>query len=76
MTDLTLSQFKSVSKKELDQLLQQEAVDMHGGFVGDAPVRPNRSFSIRLLRFLSTPLRTYSSLQRKLSPRFRLNSHF
>ena len=44
MTDLTLSQFKSVSKKELDQLLQQEAVEMRGGFVGDAPVRPNRSF--------------------------------
>lgn len=76
MTDLTLSQFKSVSKKELDQLLQQEEVEMHGGYVGNTPDRPTPSFKVRLMRFISTPLRSCSSLQRKFFPRFRLNSRF
>jgi hypothetical protein len=76
MTDLTLSQFKSHSKQELDQLLQQEEFEMHGGHLGHLAGRPTRSFSVRLLDFISSSLRIPLSLQRKLFPKLRLNSRF
>jgi hypothetical protein len=76
MTDLTLGQFGSLPKEELEQLLKQEEFEMHGGHPRHLAVRPTRSFSVRLLRLISSGLRIPLSLQRKFFPKLRLNSRF
>jgi hypothetical protein len=76
MTDLTLNQFRSLPKQELDQLLKQEEFEMHGGHPANVAARPTRSFLVRVLRLFSYGLRIPLSLQRKFFPKLRLNSRF
>jgi hypothetical protein len=74
MTDLTLSQFRSHSKQELNRLLKKEEFEMHGSHPEKPAGRPSCSFSVRVLRFISLGLRIPFSLQRKLFPKLRLHS--
>ena len=62
MTDLTLSQFESLSKQELDQLLQLEEFKMNGVRIEPLAGLPNYSFSVRLLRLICSILRIPFSL--------------
>jgi hypothetical protein len=70
MTDLTLSQFKSLSKQELDQLLRQEEFEMLGSQPGHLADPRSRPFSTRLFRSFSSRLRLPVSLQRKFFRNF------
>jgi len=74
MTDLTLSQFRSLSKRELRRVLKQEELEMHGSHPRHGADPPSRSSSARLLRMVSSVLRIPSSLKRKLIPNLRPNS--
>jgi hypothetical protein len=76
MTDLTLSEFRSLSKQELNRLLKQEEFEMHGSHPENLTGHPNYSFPVRVLRFISLGLRIPLSLQRKLFPKLRLSSRF
>jgi hypothetical protein len=66
MTDLTLSQFKSLSKQDLKRLLKQEELEMHGTCPAHSAAPPTSSLSGRLRRAISSGLPLPLSLQRKL----------
>jgi len=65
MTDLTLSQFSSLSEQELNRLLKKEALELHGTQPGPSADPPTPSFSGRLRRVLISRLQIHLSLQRK-----------
>jgi len=70
MTDLTLSQFGSLSEQELHRLLKQEEFEMHGTRPSRLPAPPSRSVSRRLCRLILSGLQSPLSLQRKFFRNF------
>jgi len=66
MTDLTLSQFKSLSKQELNRLLKQEELEMHGTDPARSAASPTPFLTGRLRRVIFSGLQLPLSLQRKL----------
>jgi hypothetical protein len=70
MTDLSLSQFGSLSKQELHRLLKQEKFEMLGTHPCCPAAPPNRSFSERLRRLILSGLQSPLSLQRKFFRNF------
>ncbi len=67
MTDLTLSQYKSLSKQELKRLLKKEESEMHGTYPIHSDASPTPSPSGRLRRTISSGLQLPLTLQKKLS---------
>ena len=65
MTDLTLSQFRSLSKQELSRLLKHEQLEMHGTQPGRLSAAPAPSLPGRLRRVIFAGLQIPLSLQRK-----------
>lgn len=66
MTDLTLSQFRSLSKQELSRLLKREEAEMHGTYPARSAAPPTPSLSGRLRRLILSGLQIPLSLQRRL----------
>jgi len=66
MTDLTLSQFRSLSKQELSRLLKQEKLEMHGTYPARSTAPPSPSLSRRMRRMIFSGLQLPLSLQRRL----------
>ena len=70
MTDLTLSQFGSLSRQELHRFLKQEEFEMHGIHPSRLAAPPSRSVSRRLRRLILSGLQSPLSLQRKFFRNF------
>jgi hypothetical protein len=70
MTDLSLSQFGSLSKQELHRVLMHEKFEMHGSHSLRMASPPSRSFSERLRRLILSGLQSPLSLQRKFFRNF------
>lgn len=68
MTDLTLSQFGSLSKRELHRLLKKEEAEMRGSHTRRAAGHGPGPSSARSLRLISADLQIPLSLKRKLLP--------